>query len=90
MLKLMGKKIFTILRSKNYLTCDVNVLKIVILFISSLFSDGAHKEWANVGIELRRLADNFMKTKERKKVKEQAYGVSIYVDGTHSRLASAS
>lgn len=39
------------------------------------FTDGEHKEWANAGRELRQLADKFMKTRARRKVKEQAYGV---------------
>lgn len=44
-------------------------------FDLSVFSDEAHKEWAKAGQELRRLADKFTKTRERRKVKAQAYGV---------------
>ena len=48
-------------------------------YFCSAFSDEAHKDWAKAGQELRRLADKFMKTRARRKVKDQAYGASKFV-----------
>lgn len=50
------------------------------------YTDGSHKDWAIAGRELRHLADKFMRTRERKKVKEQAYGVGKAVTVTEEKF----